>query len=227
MIAFIPCRSGSKSVKDKNIRLLNGKPLLVYTIEQAFKAGITRVIVNSDSQRYLDIAKEAGAETMLRPVELAKDNTSMFEVLKSEIFKIDPLPEIVVLLSATVPFRKPVLIKTAISFFVNNLENYDSLMTVQKVPNEFNPAQVIVLTSLGLKMADGRQISNRITRRQEYPNSYVTSQGIYILKMSNLKNVSLYGKRTMLLECDKSLDINTEEDFKEAEEYLKSKQCKL
>jgi N-acylneuraminate cytidylyltransferase len=225
IIGFIPARSGSKSIPDKNIKLLGGKPLLAYTIESAFKAGLSRVIVNSDSEEYLKIAREYGAEAMLRPKELAQDNTSMYEVLKNEIPKIelesqltDPL--IIVLLSPTVPFRKSVFIKTATSFFINNLNEYDSLMAVQKVPDEYNPAQVIINTPSGLRMADGRQISNRIARRQEYPGAYVTSQGLYIFKTSNLEKGSFYGDKTMLLECDKSLDLNTLEDWNKAEEYV-------
>lgn len=223
IIAFIPARSGSKSIPDKNIKLLGGKPLLSYTIETAFKSGLDRVIISSDSQKYLDIAKECGAEGLLRPAELAKDNTPMFQVLKSEIAKIEPAPEIIVLLSPTVPFRKSILVKSAISFFTNNLDNYDSLMVVQKVPPEYNPAQVIVSISLGLRMANGAPISNRITRRQEYPDAYVTSQGLYVFKTSNLEKGSFYGDRTMLMECDKSLDLNTMEDWQAAENYLKNK----
>jgi N-acylneuraminate cytidylyltransferase len=220
-IAFIPARSGSKSIPDKNIKSLGGKPLLAYTIETAFKSGLTRVIVNSDSEEYLKIAKEYGAETMLRPKELAQDDTPMFQVLKGEIPKVEPMPEIVVLLSPTVPFRKSILLKSAISFFTNNLNEYDSLMTVQKVPHEYNPAQVIITTPMGLRMADGRAISSRQTRRQEYPEAYVTSQGIYIFKTENLNNGDFYGKKTMLMECDKSIDINTPDDWNKLEEQLK------
>lgn len=222
IIGFIPARSGSKSIPDKNIKILGGKPLLSYTIESALKAGLDRVIVNSDSEEYLKIAKEYGAEKMLRPKKLAKDNTSMYEVLKNEIPKIEPKPDVVVLLSPTVPFRKVVLIKTALSYFINNLNDYDSLMAVKRVPNEYNPSQVIISTSFGLKMADGKQIPNRLTRRQEYPEAYVTSQGLYIFKTANLEKGSIYGDKTMLLECDESIDINSQDDWDKVEKLIKA-----
>ncbi len=222
IICFIPARSGSKGIPDKNIKDLGGKPLLAYTLESALNCGL-KTIVNSDSEKYLEIAKGYGVEIMLRPKELAQDSTSMFEVLKNEIPKIDVVPEIVVLLSPTVPFRKSIIIKSAISYFLNSLGEYDSLITVQRVPNEYNPSQVIIQTPTGLKMADGRNIPNRLTRRQEYPAAYVTSQGIYIFKTSNLEKGSIYGEKTMLLECDKSIDINTMDDFLEAEKYLDKK----
>jgi CMP-N-acetylneuraminic acid synthetase len=96
-------------------------------------------------------------------------------------------------------------------------------MTVQKVPNKFNPAQIIVNTPLGLRMANGTLISNRITRRQEYFPAYVTSQGIYIFKTSNLEKGNFYGDKTMLMECDESIDINSPKDFEKCEELLKNK----
>lgn len=221
-ICFIPIRSGSKTIPDKNIKELGGKPLVAWSIESALKTEL-RVIVDSDSREYLKIAEEYGAEGLLRPVCLAEDNSSMFLVLKNQIQKIEPVPEIVVLLSATTPFRKIVVLKSAISFFMANIDKYDSLMTVQKIPDEHNPAQVIVKTLTGLKMADGRSISRRINGRQRYPEAYITSQGIYIFKTENLKEGNFYGKKTMLLECDKSIDINTEEDFKKCEEHLAQK----
>jgi N-acylneuraminate cytidylyltransferase len=222
IVCFIPARSGSKGIPDKNIKDLVGKPLLAYTLESALNCGL-KTIVNSDSEKYLEIAKGYGVEIMLRPKELAQDYTSMFEVLKNEVPKIDPSADIVILLSPTVPFRKNIIIKSAISYFLNSLEEYDSLITVQRVPNEYNPAQVIIQTPMGLKMADGRSIPNRLTRRQKYQPAYITSQGIYIFKTSNLEKGSIYGEKTMLLECDKSIDINTMDDFLEAEKYLNKK----
>lgn len=227
VICFIPARSGSKSIQDKNTKLLGGKPLIAWTIEIAFKSGIQRVIVSTDSEEYSKIAKEYGAEVLLRPAELAQDSTPMYQVLKSEVPKIEPLPEIVVLLSPTAPFRKSIHIKNALSFFCQNLGNYDSLMAVQKVPHEFNPAQVIVSTQNGLRMANGSPIYGRATRRQDYPEAYVTSQGIYIFKTSNLVTGSFYGERTMLMECEPSVDINVPEDWVKCEEYLKSKEERL
>lgn len=219
IIAFIPARSGSKSIPDKNIKLLGGKPLIAWTIETAFKAGLQRVIVSTDSEEYAKISREYGAEVLMRPAELAKDDTPMYQVLKSEVSKIDPVPEVVVLLSPTAPFRESLILRSAISFFTKNQE-YDSLMSVQKVPHEYNPAQVITSTPLGLRMANGAPISNRIARRQEYPDAYVTSQGIYVFKTSNLEKGNFYGDKTMLLECDSSVDINTPEDWQKCEEYL-------
>src|SRR3990167_8236315 len=113
IIAFIPARSGSKGVPDKNIAEIGGKPLLVRAIESAQRAGIDRIIVSTDSEKYATIARQAGAEVLMRATSLAGDKTSMAEVLRAEIPRIDPQPEIVVLLKPTVPFRDALHIKVA------------------------------------------------------------------------------------------------------------------
>ena len=222
MIAFIPARINSKSIPDKNIKLLGGKPMLAWSIESALKCGL-RAIVSTDSEEYAKIARECGAEVLMRPSELALDNTSMYQVLKSEVPKIDPLPEIVVLLQPTSPLRKTVHIKNAISYLIENRDQYDSLVAVERVPEKYNPAQVIIKTPLGHKMANGLPISNRKTRRQEFPEAWIPTGEIYIFKTSNLEKGSLYGDKTMIYECEGSININTPEDWNLCEEELKKK----
>ena len=221
IFTFIPARSGSKSIKDKNVKLLGGKPLIAYSIESSLKCGL-RTIVNTDSETYAEIAKQHGAETMIRSASLAQDNTSMFELLKSEIFKIDPVPDLVLLLQPTSPFRKNIHIKTAISYFLENLDKYTSLISVEKVPEKYNPAQVIVESLSGKTMANGTSISSRITKRQSFPNAWIPTGEIYIFKTSNLKKGNIYGSEVMLYESEGSININTEEDFLEATNYLEN-----
>ena len=220
ILAFIPARQGSKSIIDKNIHLLGGKPLIAWSIESAFKSGLQRVIVDTDSEEYGKVAREYGAEVMIRPTELAQDKTSMYEVLKNEIPRIEPLPELVVLFQPTSPFRNTTQVKAAISFLVANLGEYDSLIAAEKVPDKYNPAQVIVSTPLGFRMANGSPISQRITRRQDHPEAYIPTGSLYIFKTSNLEKGSIYGSKTMLFECEPSVNINSPEDFKLATEYI-------
>ena len=82
ILAIVPARSGSKSVVDKNIRLIDGKPMLAYSIEHAKKSKyIGRVLVSTDSEKYAQIAKEYGAEVpFLRPAEYATDTALDYDV---------------------------------------------------------------------------------------------------------------------------------------------------
>lgn len=218
--AFIPARGGSKSIPRKNLKELEGKPLLAWTIEAASGAGIERVIVSTEDEEIAKVAKQYGAEVLDRPPELAEDNTSMFEVLNSEVPKIDPVPELVVLLQPTTPFRERVHIKSAIALLSSNLDQYDSLISAERVPEKFHPAQVIVSTPLGHRMANGAPISQRKTRRQDFPEAWVPTGSIYAFKTSNLEKGSLYGEKTLILETEGTVNINSPEDFLTAEQWL-------
>jgi len=111
ILAIIPARSGSKSVKDKNIREINGKPMIAYSIEHA-KASklINRVIVSTDSEQYAAIAREYGAETpFIRPAEYAQDTSLDLEVFEHALSFLEEkeayVPDMVVQLRPTYPIR--------------------------------------------------------------------------------------------------------------------------
>ena len=82
-IAIIPARSGSKGLKDKNIKLLNGKPLLAYSVEAALESKIfDEVMVSTDSEKYAAIARDYGANVpFLRSAELSSDTASSKDVI--------------------------------------------------------------------------------------------------------------------------------------------------
>lgn len=219
-VAFIPARGGSKSIPRKNAKFLGGKPLIVWSIDSALEAGL-RVVVSTDDEEIAEIARErGGVEILMRPSELAQDETSMFDVLKSEIPKIQPAPEIVILLQPTTPFRNPMEITMAAGMHVDEL---DSLITVEPVPEKYNPAQVIISDYKGNRMASGEPIANRITRRQEFPHAYVPTGSVYAFKPSNLEKGSFYGERVMLLQTESTININDMADWEEAEQYVKSR----
>lgn len=219
IVALIPARGDSKSIVRKNLKLLGGKPLIVWSIESAYDAEIQRVIVNTDDIEIAEVAKVTGAEIMMRPPELGQDDTSMYELLKSEIPKIDPQPEIVLLFQPTSPFRKKVHIKTALSYFVNS--TYNSLISVEKVPNKYHPDQVIVNIPTGLRMATGIPISKRKTKRQDHGDAWIPDGSLYIFRPENLQKGSIYGEKTMIYENEGTININTLEDFELAEQKLK------
>lgn len=241
MIVFIPARAGSKSITDKNTKELGGKPLVAWSIESALEAGIEKVIVNSDGEDILNIAKEAGATIMSRPASLAKDKTSMFELLKSEIAKITPLPDIVMLLQPTVPFRSKFQIRLAIQMLEANQE-YDSVILVERIPEKYHPMLAIVQSTTGNRVLfakvkkwwggkkyegpilEGVPISQRVTRRQDHANAWVPTGSIYLFKTKNLGKGSFYGDRVMLVETEPSININDQKDWDEAEEWIKKNQ---
>lgn len=222
VIAFIPARAGSKSIPNKNIKELGGKPLIAWTIETALASGFSRVIVSTDGEDIKKIALQYGAEVMDRPKELAGDKTPMFEVLRSEILKIEPEPEYVALLQPTSPFRSVVHVKTAVNFLLGN-EHYDSLIVAERVPEKYNPAQIIISTPSGLRMSNGAPVSQRTTRRQDFPSAWVPTGELYVLKTNNLKQGSMYGAQVLLYEKESEININTVEDWELCEQKLSQK----
>lgn len=237
MIAFIPARGGSKGVPRKNIRDLCGKPLIAHSIELAKKLPVSRVIVNTDDDEIQDVAEEYGAEVQRRPDRLGKDNTSMVELLRSEVKKLDPTPDAVVLLQPTTPFRNLNQTAMAIGLFEGNKDRYDSLVSVERVPDKYNPhamfienngKKVLFRELLTLKekivsrftgktyigpLLSGYPVSQRITRRQNFPDAWLPTGSVYVFKTENLKQGNIYGKETILLEGESHQNINTEEDF--------------
>lgn len=123
MIAIIPARGGSKGLPGKNIKLLNGKPLIAYTIEAALKSkNITRVIVSTDDLEIAEVARKYGAEIpFMRPAELSKDNTSSKDTVIYTLNRLDEefslKMEEFVILQPTSPLRTDIHIDEAFYLF--------------------------------------------------------------------------------------------------------------
>ena len=138
-MGLILARGGSKSIPNKNIKLLGGKPLLARTIEKAKQAKyIDRIILSTDSEEIAEVGRRYGAEVLfMRPAELAQDDTKDFPVFthalewleKNENWK----PDLVVHLRATHPFRKVSDINKGIEMLSDNAAA-DSVWTVGLPP---------------------------------------------------------------------------------------------
>lgn len=131
-IALIPARGGSKGIPDKNIKSVNGLPLICWSIKQAQACPqISRVLVSTDSEKIAEIARAAGAEVpALRPAELAEDSTSTEAVMlhAQHHWLSDDDDEVMVLLQPTSPLRMPDSLTDAITCFEQ--QHADSLVSV-------------------------------------------------------------------------------------------------
>lgn len=126
ILGLIPARGGSKGVPGKNIKMIYGKPLIVWTIEKALKSErLDRVVVSTDDIKIAEIAKKAGADVLMRPEELATDTASTLDVM---IHALTEFPaDVITLLQPTSPCRSDGLIDECIQDFLEN--KYDSLAT--------------------------------------------------------------------------------------------------
>ena len=138
VIAIIPARSGSKSIRDKNIRLVGGKPLLAWSIEQALASKtVTRTLVRTDSTDYADIARQFGAEVpFLRPSEISGDESTDLEAFQHALAWLKEwenyVPEICVHLRPTCPIRRVEVIDEIVHILSDRPE-LDSVRTVAEV----------------------------------------------------------------------------------------------
>jgi N-acylneuraminate cytidylyltransferase len=135
-VAFIPARSGSKRIPDKNIKLLNGHPMLAYSIRAAIDSGIfDSVICATDNELYAEIAKHYGAEVpFLRPSDISGDKSPDIDWV---LWALNNLKEhgreydIFSILRPTSPFRLPETIRRAWDMFIKD-SAADSLRALEK-----------------------------------------------------------------------------------------------
>jgi CMP-N-acetylneuraminic acid synthetase len=124
-IAMIPARKGSKRVKNKNTRLLNGKPLIQYSIESALKSNIDKVYVNSDSDEVLQLAERLGAIPYLRDNRLSGDDVTQDEFIQD--FLTHTKCDNMILVNPVCPLTTSIIINNFINFI--ELKEYDVYFT--------------------------------------------------------------------------------------------------
>jgi CMP-N,N'-diacetyllegionaminic acid synthase len=226
ILGLIPARGGSKGIPHKNIKMLGNKSLLEYTSEIALQvAALSEVIVSTEDDAIVSVARNLGIKVpFIRPLELAQDETPTIDVVihalkwyESQNIFFDA----VCLLQVTSPFRTVAFLEEAINKFVQN--DCDSLVSVQKVPHEYNPHWTFETDEVGnLKIATGEH--KIISRRQDLPTAYHRDGSVYITKTEVLLNQkSLYGEKIAFIESlpEFYVNIDTIDDWRTAEEIIK------
>ena len=224
ILGIIPARGGSKGLKRKNILPLGEKPLLQYTWESAKNSKLlTKVILSSEDQEIIEVAKGLGLEVPFkRPEHLAQDATTSLEVLKHALQYFKEKGEsfdAVCLLQPTTPFRESELIDKAIQKFISH--SLDSLVSVREVPHEYNPHWIFEEMEGRLSIATGEK--EIISRRQELPKAYFRDGAVYLTKISIiLDQNSIYGRNIGFIDTTGSpyVNIDTPSDWEKAESIL-------
>lgn len=228
ILAFIPARGGSKRIPKKNIKLLKGKPLIAYTIEVAKKSKyINRIVVSTDSKEIADIAKQFDAEVpFLRPGSISKADSTEMEFfnyaldwfVKNENY----IPDLIVLLYPTSPFRKAESIDKAIEEMLKNPEA-DSLRSIRLCSE--HPYKMWVIEKGYLKpFMREKNMNIHTLSYQLLPTVYIQNASIYITKPSTIKNKkSPTGDVIIPFIMDEieSIDINTMLGFQFAEMIIR------
>ena len=136
ILGIIPARGGSKTVPKKNIKLLDGKPLIYYSIKEAQKSKmITDLVVSSDSNEVLSISKKYNCNIIIRPKKISNDSTPMWPVAKHALENLektyDKIYDYILILQPTTPFRSYRDIDRSLKKLIS--EKSSSLVSVTRV----------------------------------------------------------------------------------------------
>lgn len=225
ILVIIPARGGSKGIPHKNIKPLNGKPLIYYTIDVA--RGIVNnedICVSTDDPEIIKCVEEYGLKVpFVRPAELASDTAGTYEVLLHALDfyeKQGKKYDVVVLLQNTSPFRTVDQTKEAIALYKPDI---DMVVSVKECPA--NPYYcVFEEDEVGyLHISKGEGI---ITRRQDAPKVYEYNGAIYVINPESLKHMPLgkFTKRVKYVMDDlHSVDLDNLIDWKFAEMIINEK----
>lgn len=219
-IAIIPARSGSKGLKDKNIKLLNGKPLIAYTIEAAKQSNLfDEIFVSTDSQEYATIARKFGANVpFLRGKELASDTSSSWDVVKNALLDYKNIGkefDTVALLQPTSPLRK----FEDIIVGYDNMKAEDVNAVVGVCAVDHSPLWCNTLPE-DKSLKDFLKVELIKMPRQSLPTYYRINGALYIVKTEYLMATeSIYEEKcyAVVMQKENSIDIDDAMDFKIAE----------
>jgi len=209
-IAIIPARGRSKRLPQKNVALFKGKTLIDHTIVQAMEAGFFgRILVSSDDEEILKIARKYPVEEYSRESRLAEDNTPILEVLRHLIIRLDIAPETVIgLLQVTAPLRTVNDIRMAYDLFKQSDQRH---AVVSVAPNE-HPIHLSWRIENNRLLPVFPESYERSTRKQDHVVTYYWNDAVIFDLAHNLlqPDRNLFGKTPIpyVMEWERSINID-------------------
>lgn len=222
MIAIIPARGGSKGLPGKNIKPLNGKPLIAYAVEAALKAKhIDRVIISTDDEEIARVAVQYGAELpFMRPAELASDTALAVDNYIYTIGKLEQesgtIIDAFVVLQPTSPLRIAEDIDGAVELFEK--KKADSVISYTQEAHPISWHKYLDEEGHFIDILDAN-----IKNRQDNRVSYYPNGAVYVFRTSMIRERKYYTDRSYayIMPRIRSVDIDFIEDFEYAEFLLR------
>ncbi len=222
ILYLIPARGGSKGIPHKNIKPLNGKPLILYTVEVARQlADDADICVTTDDDEIIKVVEQTGLNVPFkRPDELATDTSGSYEVI---IHALDYYAQkginydIVVLLQPTSPFRSAQHVKEAIKLYDPSLD-----MVVSVCESASNPYYTLFEENDNGFLSRSKEAT--FVCRQDCPKVYEYNGAIYVMNVDALrtKPLSAFSKiKKYVMERSLSIDLDTMLDWQFAEFIMK------
>lgn len=222
ILAVIPARGGSKGIPRKNIRLMNNKPLISYSINNAKKCNlITDVVVTTDDEEIANIAKFYGAQIIMRADELAGDSVTLDPVIYDATIKMEERLnkkyDVVITLQATSPLLKSETLNKAVEEFCKS--QYDTFISATNQPH----------LSWGKNENGFYPLYEKRLNRQQLPPNYLEAGAFLITKREYVKENTRMGQAISVYEIpeEQATDIDNISDWVVCESMLKRKKIVL
>mgnify|MGYP001161091055 CR=1 FL=1 len=217
ILAVILARSGSKGIKNKNIKILNGKPLIAWSIATCLKSKrINKIVVSTDSKKYAKIAKSFGAhEIILRPKKFSKDLSTDYDAILHLIKNFKKFDyEIIAHIRPTTPNRDVKDVDRAIQFFEKS--NFSSLRSVHEMPETAYKSLELNSKNFLKPLKNIKQNLDQLNRPRQYFKKTYTPNGVIDIYRKNfiLKNKKLFGKKVLGFKTKFAHEIDTLDQFK-------------
>ncbi len=224
ILIIIPARGGSKGIKLKNLKKINGKTLIQITIEFAKSLNfVDHIVVNSDHKKILETGRKMKVNSMIRPNKLSGDFISDYQIIENTIYNlkksINKNFDILIYLQPTSPFRKKSQITKSLNELIDN--NLNSIWSVSKVEKKFHPKKIITCTKKNyFRLFD--KSGEKVVARQQLDNTYIRNGLFYIFKIKKLiEKKSIYLNKSKIsitnyhvINIDNHIDLRNAKKFR-------------
>ena len=218
-LALIPARGGSKGIPRKNVKLIAGKPLIVWTIEAALRSsGLASVVVSTDDMEIADVARQAGAQVpFMRPTALAQDTTPGLDPVVHALSQL-PQYDSMLLLQPTSPLRT-----------TNDIDACLQLATERRARSVVSVSEPETHPYWTYRLSEKQTLERLVdtapvARRQDLPPVFAVNGALYFAETDWLRSSnSLVGAETLayVMPRERSFDLDTPLDWMLAELLLK------
>lgn len=217
ILGIIPARSGSKTIKNKNLIKIKGNPLIYYTLKEAKKSKlISKLIVSTDSIKIANFCKRQGAEIpFIRPKKISRDNSKDSDVINHAynfFFKKKIIYKYIVYLRPTSPLRKHKDIDKAIRKMIYN-KKFSSLRSIKKISSNEHPYWMVKKNKNLIEPFSKKNNYTKFYRKQLLPDCFKLSGFIDIIDTKNCNKKNIYGKKTTFFDVNEiDIDVDTIND---------------
>ena len=220
ILVVIPARGGSKRIPRKNVRMMNGKPLILYSIENAKRLAEDHnvdICVSTDDEELGGIAESKKVDIIWRDERLSADNITLDPVVYDALLKMErergDAYDVVITMQATSPTLRATTLKSAVKAFLDS--DLDTMISCVNRPH------------LSWTERDGKIVKNYEKRlnSQELPSNFLESGAFVITRRGCVTENSRIGEKITVYETDpkEAVDIDSEEDWIAAESILRRK----